>query len=127
MAVYSFDFAVAQQDAIRTRPRIHQMERVFPDGLVVAASHGFAIDGNHLPAGDTEPPSTQRIKLRWNSSASIIPNTSPNVSCEGIPYFNSKNSRSHSSLLFPNVSTSTQLSAPATTAQIAITEISISG
>ncbi len=67
---------------------------------------------------------THSMKLLSNSSGLSAANTLPNVSWEGIPFGSFKNPFSHSSLVFPNNSMSTQLSAPQITPQMAITRMS---
>jgi hypothetical protein len=55
-----------------------------------------------------------------------LANTRSNVSWLGIPFFNSRNRRKKSSLLRPYSAMSSQPSAPAITAQVAMTRISTS-
>ena len=66
----------------------------------------------------------QRIKQAWNCSGSRRANTRVKVSCEGMPLGNSRNVWNHSILTLPNSSTSSQLSAPAIMAQMAMTRMS---
>ena len=58
------------------------------------------------------------MKHAPNCSGSRRLNTRPKVSWEGMPLGSLRNLLSHSSLAWPNSSTSTQLSAPQITAQM---------
>jgi len=70
--------------------------------------------------------STQRLKQWQNSSVLINEKTLPNVSWEGIPFFNDSSFVNHASFALPNVSMATQLSAPQIDAQSVIKKMSMS-
>ena len=69
---------------------------------------------------------TQFMKQVRNSIGSIRANTRLKVSCDGMPFGNSKNVSNHSCFALPNSSTSSQLSQLQIAPQIAITKMSIS-
>jgi hypothetical protein len=62
-----------------------------------------------------------------NASGSSLANTRSNVSWLGTPWGSSRNRRKNASLLLPYSAISSHPSAPAITAQVAITRMSVSG
>lgn len=97
------------------KPFLRQCERrrLLPSMAMISSPHTSRTDATHSR------------KRASKTSGDNTENTRPNVSCEGIPFGNSKNRRNHPSFALPNASTCVQPSAPQITAVIAITITSI--
>src|SRR6516165_1929802 len=76
------------------------------------------------PSREPSTVCTNCRSTRVNCCGSSSANTRPKVSCDGIPFGNSRNFSNHFSLARPNNSTSTQPSHPAMKAHKAMTKIS---
>ena len=71
------------------------------------------------PSAASQTRFVHSMKRSWKFRASMMEKTRPKVSWDGIPLGSSRKVSNQSSLAFPKVSISTQLSAPAMTAQMA--------